>query len=676
VQVLSRRSAASWSSKDIAIEHTSATGAALGTVEYQFFDPELSLAALQPFGEFIPQLSEEASESTAYLHDLGDSCGSSCFRPLVTGKAGFANVAEGTVFGEEQKCKAKVKGNALAACGPEFTGASEDLRHVVLRSEVELQSGAGPGLYEWSDGTLAPVSLLPGAGGAEPNSFLGLEGKAARRAISSGGSRIEWSTAEALYQRDTNSKETAQLDEGCENCESGAGRFQIASADGLRVFFTDTRRLSEDSGASEGKGEADLYECTMTVREGKLSCALTDLTPIRGGEGANVQGSILGASEDGSEVYFVAKGVLSEAGNAQGQHAVKEQPNLYLLHDGAMSFVATLSGGDSHDWSIEKGTPVPLSGQPTRVSNNGQWLELMSQAPLTGYDNHDATTEKPAAEVYLFNASSGRLECASCEPSGVRPSGIESRKLEAGNGGLVGGNGVWPLSALVAANVPGWTSNGGAGKISRYQPRYLSGEGRLFFDTAAALVPQDANGTQDVYEYEPPGLGSCNEESPSYSARSAGCVNLISSGASAQESAFMDASESGDDVFFLSSAKLSPLDTDTARDIYDAHVCSASSPCISFSEVQSPPCTTEASCKAAPTPQPSIFGAPASATFQGPGNIPPPTVTTPPKLVPHPKALTRAQKLKKALSTCKKHKSKKTRSTCEKKARRTYGRSK
>jgi hypothetical protein len=35
------------------------------------------------------------------------------------------------------------------------------------------------------------------------------------------------------------------------------------------------------------------------------------------------------------------------------------------------------------------------------------------------------------------------------------------------------------------------------------------------------------------------------------------------------------------------------------------------------------PCTTEASCKAGPTPQPAIYQAPASATFNGPGNVAP-----------------------------------------------------
>ena len=66
---------------------------------------------------------------------------------------------------------------------------------------------------------------------------------------------------------------------------------------------------------------------------------------------------------------------------------------------------------------------------------------------------------------------------------------------------------------------------------------------------------------------------------------SSGCIGLISSGTSSQESAFLDASENGDDVFFLTAAQLVPADTDDAYDIYDAHVCSEASPCTSSSEL-------------------------------------------------------------------------------------------
>jgi hypothetical protein len=152
-----------------------------------------------------------------------------------------------------------------------------------------------------------------------------------------------------------------------------------------------------------------------------------------------------------------------------------------------------------------------------------------------------------------------------------------------------------------------------------------------------------------------------------FSERSGGCVGLISSGQSAGESAFFDASESGDDVFFLTSAHLSPADYDTAYDIYDAHVCSDSLPCTT-APVSSPPCTSGDSCKAAPSPQPTIFGPAPSATFSGTGNV----SASPPRSGVAGKSLTRAQKLARALRACGKRKSKRKRVSCERQARKQY----
>ena len=65
---------------------------------------------------------------------------------------------------------------------------------------------------------------------------------------------------------------------------------------------------------------------------------------------------------------------------------------------------------------------------------------------------------------------------------------------------------------------------------------------------------------------------------------------LISSGTSQKESAFLEATPSGDDVFFLTAAQLSPQDTDDAFDIYDARVCTSESPCLT------PPPSARTSC--------------------------------------------------------------------------------
>ncbi len=200
-----------------------------------------------------------------------------------------------------------------------------------------------------------------------------------------------------------------------------------------------------------------------------------------------------------------------------------------------------------------------------------------------------------------------------------------------------GANGGWPRTSL-----------DGRRKISR--PRSISRvicrtSGRLFFNSSDALVPGDVDGTQDVYEYEPQGFGSCRSAQQSagdvYDEAIEGCVALISAGTSAEESAFLDASETGSDVFFLTASRLSSQDVDTSYDIYDAHECSASSPCAPAPAQPAPPCDTGDSCKPAPSPQPAIFGAPSSATFTGSGDLSPSSAA--PKVVP--RGLTRAQKL-------------------------------
>jgi len=674
VQVLSTRSPTGWGSRDIAIPHDTATGPAIGIgEEYRFFSEDLSLGVVQPFGAFMPSLSEEASEQTAYLrtdylnHDLNNPCVSSCYRPLVRGIPGHGNVPPGTAFGEEGKCPGTGGGSAKVICGPEFLGATPDLSHTVLASGVALtsQSIGGLGLYEWSGGQLALISVLPEEGGPASAPVLGFGNKDARHAISDDGSRIVWSEAaseEHLYMRDTANAETVQLDaiHGGSGEGPALSHFQVASSDGSKVFFTDEQRLTGDSGALEGK--PDLYECEMVATAGKLECKLSDLTPSSSGESADVQGSVLGASKDGLWLYFAANGALTSnasPGQCVGE-GVEVLPsatcNLYVRHGGVTSFVAVLSGEDRADWAVS------LEGLTARVSSNGRFLAFMSQRELAGYNTHDAVSGKGDEEVYLYDAQAERLVCASCNPTGARPVGVQYGSLH----GLASGFGVWEPTTWLAANIPGWTPY--LGGSSRYQSRYLSGTGRLFFNSHDALVPQDVNGTEDVYQYEPQGVGDCTSASGTFSGRSGGCLGLISSGSGAEESGFLDASENGGDVFFLTTGKLAPQDHDDAVDIYDAHECTSAAPCLPTSAAQPPPCTTEASCRPAPTPQPSIFGPPSSATFSGAGNLVPPAA-----LKPAMESLTRAQRLAKALKACRTIRNKRKRAGCESKARTKYG---
>jgi DNA-binding beta-propeller fold protein YncE len=673
MRVFSSRGSSGWSSLDIGPPYRQAPHIIVGKGEaYRLFSADLTHGLMEPVGAFNP-LSPEDTERTLYLHSdyasvgTRELCVSACYRPLVTA----SNVPPGTAFGgsaEDIRTSAK------------FVTATPDLSHVLLQSDVALTSTPTPTggdiFYEWSSGHLQLVSEVPESegGGAAQGIIKGQRGPGGTmHSMSNDGRRVFWSGAShggqqpGLYMRDTSGHETVRLDvvEGNQtNANLLAPQFSTASSDGSHAFFTDAERLTEDSTAVDGsirdESRSDLYEYDLNAPAGKK---LTDLTADQNaGEAADVQG-VLGASEDGSYVYFVANGVLAP-GAAPGKCGREVSPsgttcNLYVAHDGSGGWerpklVTVLSGEDQPDWS------ELLIELTARVSPNGRYLAFMSDRRVAGYDNRDALSGKPDEEVYLYDANTGRSVCASCNPTGARPSGVEFLRRRLVSEGLTS----WDSHRWLAANVPGWT--GYENTLAQYQSRYLSDSGRLFFDSGDALVPQDVNNTEDVYEYEPSSVGGCAASVATFSERSGGCVSLISTGTSSAESAFLDASETGEDVFFLTSSNLSVRDYDSSFDIYDARKCEGT--CVS-SPIPPPPCSTGDSCKSAPSPQPAAFGAPSSATFSGAGNVVQagsPAVSK--------RALSRAQKLAGALRACAKKRLRAKRVECRRLARRHYGR--
>jgi hypothetical protein len=695
VQVLSdRMRSGGWTSKDIAVAHAKAIGATTGLgQDYRAFSADLCVAVVEPLGPFTslnPEVFPPDSERTPYLrHNC--SCPeepSHCYEPLLTGVPGYSDVPEGTKFGGlEGGSNPNLHGEAS------FIDATPDMSHVLLASSLQLTSTptSGRELYNWSASRpvterLQLVSVLedgrPAAGGATLGFEFTSGGVIAKNAVSSDGSRVFWTEeGGGLYLRDMSREYSLRVDK----VQGGMGTgvvspvFQAASSDGSRVFFTDQQRLTADSGAQANS--ADLYACNIVEEAGGLRCVLEDLTPSTGGESATVQGT-LGASEDGSWIYVVADGVLGETVR-EGSRPGDCQPggglsgtgcNLYALHNNGSGWepprlVGLLSTQDYSDWGGGGLAEAELTKVTSRVSPNGEWLAFMSMRSLTGYDNRDALSGVPDQEVFLYHAggASGKLICASCNPSGALPVGEEYAKFK--NGPLGGDGQMWHPNQWFAATLPGWTpyNNGKA----LYQSRYLSNSGRLFFNSHNSLLARDINDIWDVYELEPTGVGNCTSESPAYVNTTESCLSLVSSGRAAGESAFIDASETGDDVFFLTGAKLVPGDTDTALDLYDAHVCSETAPCSS-EPVPSPACVTIDSCRQASTPQPSVFGTPASATFGGEGNLQPASgerASARAKRV----ALSRAQKLARALKACRRVHGMRKRAVCERRARARYG---
>jgi hypothetical protein len=380
--------------------------------------------------------------------------------------------------------------------------------------------------------------------------------------------------------------------------------FWSANAEGTKVLFTSRAELTNEAYTGEDDNAANLYEYEVSSvpgQPGRLTDLSVDTNPNDKAEGATVLG-VVATSDDGSYVYFAAEGNLQQASkNAEGQEASSGQPNLYLYRSESpesLSFITTLGAGDQEDWwggrkyqanaeqreeqqeasqYIAKGGPVT---HEVRMTPDGKHLAFLSKQDLTGYDNGEAKSgkceERTCNEIYVYEAATGRLACASCDPSGARPVG------EAGFGG---------------------------GGSTYYAQRNWSEEGgRLFFETPDPLVLRDNNGLQDVYEYAD------------------GHVYPISDVTGDYGSNFLDASANGDDVFILTADQLLPSDTDTRADVYDARVGGGFPVSVAPSE-----CDNGDSCKPPAAPQPGVFAPSGSATFAGAGNPTPVVAPTAPK---------------------------------------------
>ena len=548
-----------------------------------------------------------------------------------------------------------------------FAGASQEFGHVLFETNDSLQMGAPGGvqnLYEETAGHLRLVGVLPDGviptGGAMPGGGIRASGEDAhelKHAISVDGSKVLFEAVAdggppdepqlgdtEIYDRIDGSStvEVSAPASGAEpsKCETSAGvcsaqpaQFWAASGDGSVVYFTSKAALTREShtGPEPEDPGNDLYRYDVD------SGTLTDLTPNAWGEeqqskgpveepdGASVLG-VVGTSEDGAYVYFVAEGHLASG-------ALAGQPNLYVWHEhggstGSVSFIATLAApveeepediergrlGEAFPYNsdVEDWTSWPTASQ-AYVTPDGTHLAFMSAKPLTGYENADEAGQR-VHEVFEYDAETGSLVCASCDPSGARPLG----------------------SAFLGATLDERAST------PFHQPRSLSDDGsRLFFSSPDPLAGS-GGGSVKLFEYEDGGISS------------------ISGPQAGGEAVFLDASASGNDVFFATRERLTEGDTDELLDVYDARVDGG------LPVLTQPLSSCEDSACLEPLNRPPLLALPASASFSGSGNLLPP-------LPPSPSKLTRKQLLARALARCRRLRSSKRRSSCTALARRRYG---
>lgn len=385
-------------------------------------------------------------------------------------------------------------------------------------------------------------------------------------------------------------------------------QFQYASADGSEVFFTSAGKLTDNATTGIADEGSDLYR--YEVANGTL----TDLTPDDESvdpDGAEVRG-ILGASEDGSYLYFAANGVLGDAatsgasrGNCTQGYRGSEAAscNLYVWHDDTISYITSLgrgqeeggSGngtntGDMWDWAAGKvGSQAGSKPSTARVTPDGRVLVFRSREQLTGYENDGVP------EFYRYEFGRPGVDCVTCAPSSARATGAPT------------------LSKIIAPGVFSPTP------LQTQMSRNLSTSGDVFFfESPQALVSADTNGTTDVYEWEAAGSGSCTEAASAYVAQDGGCLYLISTGTSPQPSYFGDAGEDGSDAFFYTAQPLVAQDRDELVDIYDAREGGG----IAAQDASEPEPCLGSGCKGAPQAIP-LQQAPRNAVPADAGNVSP-----------------------------------------------------
>ena len=524
-----------------------------------------------------------------------------------------------------------------------FDGASADGSLVFFEAVgAGLAAGTAAGqdnLYVWdrATGTVSLVGVLPAAqGGGAPSggSFGGAYdwqdadptrggARAFNRtgsAISTDGSRAYFTaggTGQLYLRTDPAGADAATVQVSASQKTNGSGSggtdpngpqpaaFMDATPDGSDVLFTSPEELTNDAMTGTADQGNDLY--IYDVGGQKLTDislpnpGITDTNP----NGAAVQG-VLGMSNDGSYVYFAANGVLAPGasqgtcnGSASNGISSNGVCNLYVWHDGVISFIAQLNTGGINGLDLG-GTPQfetsdATNWLPSLNDGSGGSTEATARVTADGttllFSSQEQLTSSPTAawsELYRYSAPSGSLTCVSCDPTpAASTAGASTLTLP-----------------LLTAGPPSWAP---------FLSRNLSADGdRVFFDTSDALLPQDTNGVQDVYEWEADGSGSCDS-----TAQNGGCLYLISSGQSPDPSYFADSSASGDDVFFFTTQPLVGQDQDQLDDIYDARVDGG---LASQNPQPVASCVGEA-CRgtvSAPASLPTVGG---TVAFSGPGNI-------------------------------------------------------
>ncbi|HSK49334.1 MAG TPA: hypothetical protein VK889_02445 [Solirubrobacterales bacterium] len=473
-------------------------------------------------------------------------------------------------------------------------GMSDDCNQVVFRTPYAYPGIAPvpPGqsrVYEWDEGSLRALEIVPTGGGSEAVAqSLDLERQ--WNILSDDGSKAFFSATSqagddagntAVFVRKNGTK-TVNVSQAAPDgtLENQGATYQTASDDGRYVFFLANYGLTADSSSgltacnpvnasATGSGAGcELYR--FDVETDTLTAISADSNPADK-QGPGVAG-VLDISEDGTSVYFAARGQLIPGeGRTYNQNISQDTYNVFYSGQGGRRFVGVVRSADLIT-TYGGVLAVKVEAWQSRATPDGQFLLFNSAANVTGYQSGGAVM------VYRYSVADEKTECVSCRRDGlpsVAPFFYE------------------PLQ-----------------KTRRlYSSVMITADGsRVFFRSLDDLANGAVSGRPNLYQWKN------------------GQVALLSTEVAGQEEdlRFAGASADGTDVYFSTSVRHNAEDLDEASDVYDARR-GGGFPVAGLPPsppVPPTPCDPleEGACQGPTAPAQVPGGPPASSAVSGAGN--------------------------------------------------------
>jgi hypothetical protein len=370
-------------------------------------------------------------------------------------------------------------------------GATPDLGHVVLRSLEVLAPGGTynrMNVYELADGGARLVNRLPDGSVLPEGATL----PSGLRPVSEDGKRIYFASPP---QRDFGALyvRTGGADTRLISYSRRAGDSTEATPANFMGASADGSVVYFVSAQTIGVDDPPGAANNALYRYDVTTDELTNLSVVTDPADsiADVQ-SVSYVSRDGSAVFFTASSKLAPG-------ASSGSPNFYVWRNGEIRFINDVGAAE------------------LTVSPDERYMAFRASGP-----DASSACGGPCPEIFRYDAVTNDLKCVSCRDAGE------------GNRGSTTG----PQDKFV----------------SNHTPQAVVDDGSVMFTSSEALVAGDVNGRRDVYEY------------------GGGTLALVSPGTGGYDAVFVDASADGRDIFFVTAESLVAQDNDAAYDLYDARV--------------------------------------------------------------------------------------------------------